>query len=162
MSKPRFPDDYVLQRDPSESDADYAARCNLFYPSSSFYDELLDLVLAGYSITAIKRVLADGRAGVSLAEAKRWVEDFTVQVAVPIARGERPRREPVVVGIPGVMGGVPCISGTRIPAALVDKYRRDGATEDEARVDYPTLPKGAYEAVRRWREGQKLAGRASG
>ncbi|MBX9847411.1 MAG: hypothetical protein K2Z80_37095 [Xanthobacteraceae bacterium] len=49
--------------------------------------------------------------------AKSWVEDFTVKVAVPIARGERPRSEPVVVGISGVMGRLPCISGTRIPAA---------------------------------------------
>ena len=55
------------------------------------YDDILDKVLHGQSIDAIQQVWDRGRSGISLLEAKKWVEDFTERVAVPVARGERPR-----------------------------------------------------------------------
>lgn len=38
-----------------------------------------------------------------------------------------------------VMGGVPCIRGTRIPVATVVGLLADGRTVDEILADYPTL-----------------------
>jgi uncharacterized protein (DUF433 family) len=38
-----------------------------------------------------------------------------------------------------VMGGVPCIAGTRIPVATVVGMLADGMTEDEILGDFPQL-----------------------
>ena len=40
---------------------------------------------------------------------------------------------------PGVMGGDPCIAGTRIPVWLLVQARRLGSTEAELRKAYPRL-----------------------
>ncbi len=53
---------------------------------TGFYDELVDLLLAGKPITAIMR-LRDG-SDINLPDAKRWVEEFSLTVVGPIARGE--------------------------------------------------------------------------
>lgn len=55
-----------------------------------------------------------------------------------------------VISTPGIMGGEPCISGTRIPADIILLYLRDGASRFEIFADYPSLPVGAIEAVARW------------
>ena len=55
-----------------------------------------------------------------------------------------------IVADPGVLGGMPVVAGTRVPAATILAYLREGRTEDYIREDYPTLPAGAIEAVRRW------------
>lgn len=41
---------------------------------------------------------------------------------------------------PGIRGGEPCITGTRIPASEVAGYLADGATWDEVRAMLPSLP----------------------
>ncbi|MBB5686241.1 DUF433 domain-containing protein [Sphingobium boeckii] len=55
-----------------------------------------------------------------------------------------------VTSTPGIMGGQPCISGTRIPAEIILLYLREGASRFEIFADYPSLPVGAIEAVVRW------------
>ena len=40
---------------------------------------------------------------------------------------------------PKVMGGVPCIRGTRIPIASILGYMAAGMTQDEIRTDFPQL-----------------------
>ena len=55
-----------------------------------------------------------------------------------------------VVSTPGIQGGMPCVSGTRIPASQIWFLMRRGHTEAEIFEGYPTLPQGALEAVRDW------------
>lgn len=61
-----------------------------------------------------------------------------------------PRRLPsAVIKDPHVMGGVPVIRGTRIPAHLILSLVRQGATVVELLDDYPSLyPEDIAEAVR--------------
>ena len=40
---------------------------------------------------------------------------------------------------PGVMGGVPCITRTRIPIWLLEQARRLGTSDADLLRDYPTL-----------------------
>jgi uncharacterized protein (DUF433 family) len=40
---------------------------------------------------------------------------------------------------PAVMGGVPCIKGTRIPVATVVAYVADGQTPESIARDFPQL-----------------------
>ncbi len=63
-----------------------------------------------------------------------------------------------VVSDPSVMGGIPVVDGTRIPATTIAAYLAAGRGDREIFEDYPTLPVDGIEAVRRWQiEG--LAGR---
>ena len=55
-----------------------------------------------------------------------------------------------VISDQSVMGGEPVIRGTRIPAAIIAAYLAAGRTDREIFEDYPSLPVGAIEAVRRW------------
>lgn len=57
-----------------------------------------------------------------------------------------------VVSNPEIMGGWPCVAGTRIPAETILVYIRQGASVREIVDDYPTLPLGGVDAVRRWAE----------
>lgn len=71
----------------------------------------------------------------------------------------RPPRQPRIVEVtcdPEIMGGWPCVSGTRIPAETILIYIKQGASVREIVDDYPTLPLGSVEAVRVWatREGK--------
>lgn len=126
---------------------------------ASFYDELVDLLLAGKPITAITR-LREG-SDIGLLDAKRWVEEFSMKVVVPIASGERRRDQPVVIGIPGLMGNQPCVSGTRVLAATIATYLDAGVADEEIHTDYPTLPAGACDAVRQWKSDNRQRGSAS-
>ncbi len=40
---------------------------------------------------------------------------------------------------PRIMGGVPCIRGTRIPLAMIVRMVADGTTSDELLEEYPQL-----------------------
>lgn len=64
-------------------------------------------------------------------------------------------RQPRTVEVtsdPQIMGGWPCVSGTRIPAETILLYIKDGADIEEIVGDYPSLPFGGVDAVRRWAE----------
>jgi uncharacterized protein (DUF433 family) len=58
----------------------------------------------------------------------------------------------MVASDPEVMSGEPVISGTRVPAETVVAYLRAGSTDREIYQDYPTLPPGSIDAVRKWAE----------
>ena len=51
-----------------------------------------------------------------------------------------------------ILGGTPVIAGSRIPAATILAYLRDGYPRPEIEKDYPTLPNGGIEAVEAWAE----------
>lgn len=69
----------------------------------------------------------------------------------------RPLPEKVeVVSTPGIMGGTPCISGTRVPAETIRKYLAVGDSRREIFADYPYLPVGAVEAVIDWAKANGL------
>jgi uncharacterized protein (DUF433 family) len=46
---------------------------------------------------------------------------------------------PGIENRPGVMGGVPCISRTRVPVWLLEHSRRLGTSEADLLRDYPSL-----------------------
>jgi uncharacterized protein (DUF433 family) len=48
------------------------------------------------------------------------------------------------------MSGMPCVLGTRVPATTVVAEIRGGSTREEILDHYPTLPRDAVKAVRRW------------
>lgn len=61
------------------------------------------------------------------------------------------RRLPTeIVSHDAILGGVPCIAGTRVPAATVLASLADGHTAAEILADYPSLPPDAVEVVRAW------------
>lgn len=67
----------------------------------------------------------------------------------------RPPHVPRVVEVtsdPQIMGGWPCVSGTRIPAETILLMIKDGNDVREIVRHYPSLPFGGVEAVRRWAE----------
>lgn len=67
----------------------------------------------------------------------------------------RPPRVPRVVEVvsdPEIMGGWPCVSGTRIPAETILLMIKDGDGVLEIVRHYPSLPFGGVDAVRRWAE----------
>ena len=51
---------------------------------------------------------------------------------------------------PDILGGMPCVRGTRVPAMTIVAYIRDGYSDQEIFEDYPSLPLDGIEAVRRW------------
>lgn len=51
---------------------------------------------------------------------------------------------------PDILGGMPCVRGTRVPAMTIVAELRSGATREEILHHYPTLPIDGIEAVRRW------------
>lgn len=65
---------------------------------------------------------------------------------------------PKIVCDPEIMGGMPCVEGTRVPAETVLSYVNAGMTIYDVYVDYPYLPFGAVEAVVDWalREGREV------
>lgn len=71
----------------------------------------------------------------------------------------RPPREPCpveVVSDPEIMGGWPCVSGTRIPAETILLMIKYGDDVREIVRHYPSLPLGGIEAVRRWASSDSL------
>ena len=51
---------------------------------------------------------------------------------------------------PDILGGMPCVRGTRVPAMTIVAYIRDGYSDREIFEDYPSLPLDGIDAVRRW------------
>lgn len=51
---------------------------------------------------------------------------------------------------PDILGGTPCVRGTRVPAMTIVAELRDGATREDIFHHYPSLPLDGIEAVRRW------------
>jgi uncharacterized protein (DUF433 family) len=51
---------------------------------------------------------------------------------------------------PEIMGGWPCVAGTRVPAETILACINAGESRDRIYRAYPYLPLGAYEAVIRW------------
>ena len=49
-----------------------------------------------------------------------------------------------------IMGGMPCVRGTRVPAETIVGYIRGGYSDYEIFRDYPSLPVDGIDAVRRW------------
>ena len=62
-------------------------------------------------------------------------------------RDDRPAQ---VVTDPEILGGTPCVRGTRVPAETIVAYLRDGFPLAEIFNDYPTLPNDGVDAVKRW------------
>ena len=50
----------------------------------------------------------------------------------------------------GIMGGMPCVEGTRIPAETIRACLIAGEDEPEIHDSFPTLPTGGIDAVRVW------------
>ena len=55
-----------------------------------------------------------------------------------------------VVSNPEILGGTPCVDGTRVPAETIALYLQAGATRQTIFNDYPSLPLDGVEAVERW------------
>ena len=51
---------------------------------------------------------------------------------------------------PDILGGMPCVRGTRVPAMTIVAYIRDGYSDFDIFRDYPSLPIDGIDAVRRW------------
>lgn len=75
------------------------------------------------------------------------------------ARRRRPLIPAEVTSNPDVLGGAPCVSGTRIPALNIVAALRDGASLGDLQLDYPSLPVDGIEAVKAWahQEGISLS-----
>jgi len=55
-----------------------------------------------------------------------------------------------IESFPNIMGGLPCVSGTRIPAETILAQIEAGYSEAQIFADYPSLPLDGIDAVRRW------------
>lgn len=66
-----------------------------------------------------------------------------------MSRGRRPSPSEVVVR-DDILGGTPCVSGTRVPAMTIVAEIRAGASMTDIFDGYPSLPVDGIEAVRRW------------
>jgi len=66
-----------------------------------------------------------------------------------------------VVSVPGILGGMPVLKGTRVPAETIRQYLIAGDGPREIFSDYPWIPVGSVEAVRKWCEDNGLACSAS-
>lgn len=67
-----------------------------------------------------------------------------------------PPRFVEVVSDPEIQGGWPVIHGTRIPAETIVACIKDGIDDRQIYTDYPSLPLGGIDAVRRWAVAQGL------
>jgi len=62
-----------------------------------------------------------------------------------------------VTSNPDIMGGWPCIAGTRVPAMQVVIEIRGGATDSEIFDNYPSVPVDGIEAVREWAKANGIS-----
>jgi uncharacterized protein (DUF433 family) len=65
-----------------------------------------------------------------------------------------PRAE--IVCTPGTIGGRPRINGTRIPVEMIIHYLKEGASQSDIFVDFPSLPVGGIKAVVDWAQQQGI------
>ena len=66
------------------------------------------------------------------------------------ARIKEPPQPASVVSTPGIMGGVPCVLGTRVPAETILASINEGMSVYEILRGYPYLPMDAVDAVVEW------------
>lgn len=59
-----------------------------------------------------------------------------------------------ITSTPGIMGGEPCVAGTRIPAQTIAACLDAGLSDYDIYMGYPWMPLGGIEAVRRWKAGR--------
>ena len=62
----------------------------------------------------------------------------------------RPLLPAEVYSNPDIMGGMPCVRGTRVPAMTIVADLRAGSTREEMFHHYPSLPLDGIEAVQKW------------
>ncbi len=55
-----------------------------------------------------------------------------------------------VVSNPGILGGLPVVDGTRVPAATLLDYLRHGYSDLDILEDYPSLPATWRDAIETW------------
>jgi len=60
---------------------------------------------------------------------------------------------------PAIMGGAPCIAGSRIPVHQIARYLKHGETTSSLRKLYPSLTKEQIEAARLYAEANPLRGK---
>jgi len=71
----------------------------------------------------------------------------------------KPRSLPAeIVCDPEIMGGMPTVRGTRVPAATIVAYLRAGHTRREIFEDYPSLPADGIDAIIEWADRTLGAG----
>jgi len=58
---------------------------------------------------------------------------------------------------PDILGGEPCVSGTRVPAMTIVAELREGASDLDIFDGYPSLPVDGIEAVRRWAQDNGIS-----
>lgn len=71
-------------------------------------------------------------------------------------------REKYVEAIPGKMGGVPVIRGTRVPVRTLAQLVEGGESCEALREDYPHVPEEAYDVAALWARGNPQRGRPAG
>ncbi|MCW1840998.1 DUF433 domain-containing protein [Prosthecomicrobium hirschii] len=72
------------------------------------------------------------------------------------ASGERAAVHSGVVERDDILGGMPCVSGTRVPAMTIVAELRSGASVAEILDGYPSLPADAVDAVSRWAQARGI------
>lgn len=65
-------------------------------------------------------------------------------------RKERNYIRAEVVSNPSILGGEPCVSGTRVPAMTIVAELQGGEPDTVIFENYPSLPFDGIEAVRAW------------
>jgi len=61
-----------------------------------------------------------------------------------------------IVSDPGILGGIPCFRGTRVPAETIRIMVADGCSKREIFEHYPSLPTDFMDALQQW-ESQRAA-----
>jgi uncharacterized protein (DUF433 family) len=61
-----------------------------------------------------------------------------------------PQTRTCVIRDAAILGGTPVVSGTRVPAATIVAYLRDGHTASDILGDFPSLPTDGINAVENW------------
>lgn len=73
----------------------------------------------------------------------------TTATASSLASGSA-HAPPCIVSDSEVLGGMPAVLGTRVPAATLVAYLRDGCPISDITENYPTLPPAWLTAVEDW------------
>jgi uncharacterized protein (DUF433 family) len=58
---------------------------------------------------------------------------------------------------PDIMGGMPCVSGTRVPAMTIVAELRGGMSDFDIFDGYPSLPFDGIDAVREWAKANGIS-----
>jgi len=75
---------------------------------------------------------------------------------MPLSKA-RPALPAEVTSNPDILGGMPCVRGTRVPAMTIVAEIRGGSPREEIFHHYPSLPIDGIEAVRQWAEEQGIS-----